>query len=439
MRQSVNSVMLMLLLVLLLAGRDVRSRMYIQSSTEGITELLSLVEKDIPAEDDAAACTISLSRDLTVMQPLLLQPGTDEFVWPQLNNTVVSLANGQSVELFCSHGFRKGSPAGRSKSATITCDGDGRLGYRSEAHNMSHFLCQRPVYHVAERTGAHCYDNGTIVRVGFSVDEVRFAALYEVCFDETNLRTHYTKHRLTPHNDHHQRAVKRPSFLQGEFYGNLKMATLYSFAAQHATLARILSSPARADALLSSKKGLFFARGHLAAKSDFVFGAHQRASFWFMNVAPQWQRFNGFSWQRIETGVKAYVAANDLRLTVYTGTYGVLKLLDGNGDAQEIFLDYDANREPVGKVPAPALFYKVLLDEANDAGLALVGVNNPHATPEEIAADYVVCNDVSDAVRWLRWDRNSVEDGYVYACDVNEFNEVTGHLVLERPVGNLLV
>ena len=52
MRQSVNSV-LMLLLLLLLAGRDVRSRMYIQSSTEGITELLSLVEKDIPAEDDA--------------------------------------------------------------------------------------------------------------------------------------------------------------------------------------------------------------------------------------------------------------------------------------------------------------------------------------------------------------------------------------------------
>uniref|UniRef100_A0A182PEJ3 DNA/RNA non-specific endonuclease/pyrophosphatase/phosphodiesterase domain-containing protein n=1 Tax=Anopheles epiroticus TaxID=199890 RepID=A0A182PEJ3_9DIPT len=390
-------------------------------------------------DKDLTSCTISLHRDLTALQPLLLQPGTDQFLWPQRNSTIIALDGGQSVELFCSHGFRKGSPAGKDKSATITCEDDGMLGYRADQYNISQFLCQRAVYHVAERTGARCHDNGTIVRVGFSVDVDRFAKLYELCFDETTLRTHYVKHQLTPHNDHHQRAVKRPSFLQGGFYDGLKMATLYSFAGQHATLARILSSPARANAVLSSKKGLFFARGHLAAKSDFVFGAHQRASFWFMNVAPQWQRFNGFSWQRIETSVKAYVAANDLRLTVYTGTYGVLKLLDGNGDGQEIYLDFDANRDPPGRVPAPALFYKVLLDEEHDAGLAVVGVNNPYATPEEIASEYVVCEDVSGAVRWLRWDRNTIDDGYVYACDVNEFNRVTGHLVLDRPVGRLLV
>uniref|UniRef100_A0A182JW74 DNA/RNA non-specific endonuclease/pyrophosphatase/phosphodiesterase domain-containing protein n=1 Tax=Anopheles christyi TaxID=43041 RepID=A0A182JW74_9DIPT len=436
MRQSLNSVAILLLL---LGGRDVGSRVYIESSTEGLTELLSpVVEKDSLTDDDGV-CSISLNRDLTAVQPLLLQPGTDQFVWPELNSTTINLASGQSVELFCTHGFRKGSPGGKAKSATVSCTANGRLGYQSGQHNISEFLCQRAVYHVAERTATHCYDNGTIVRVGFSVDVDRFAKLYEVCFDETSLRTHYTKHRLTPHNEHYQRSVKRPSFLQGSFYGDTKMSTLYTFAVQHATLARILSSRARADALLDSKKGLFLARGHLAAKSDFVFGSHQRASFWFMNVAPQWQRFNGFSWQRIETGVKAYVAANDLQLTVYTGTYGVLQLLDGNGDGQPIYLDFDADRDPPGRVPVPALFYKVLLDEENDAGLALIGVNNPHATVEELAADYVVCGDVSGEVRWLRWDRNSIGDGYVYACDVNEFNRVTGHLVLERPVGRLLV
>uniref|UniRef100_A0A182YBL0 DNA/RNA non-specific endonuclease/pyrophosphatase/phosphodiesterase domain-containing protein n=1 Tax=Anopheles stephensi TaxID=30069 RepID=A0A182YBL0_ANOST len=435
MQRSVNLVFT--LLVLLFAGRDVRSRVYIESSTEGLTDLFSLVEKDIPSED--GSCTISLHRDLTAVQPVLLQPGTDQFVWPQLNSTTVALDYGQPVELFCSHGFRKGSPGGKSKSATIICEDDGRLGYQSEQYNMSDFSCQRPVFHVAERTASRCYDNGTIVRVGFSVEADRFARLYEVCFDETHLRTHYVKHRLTPHNAHHQRSVKRPSFLQGAFYGELKMAALYTYAAQHATLTRILGSPARVDALLDNKRGLFFARGHLAAKSDFVFGSHQRASFWFMNVAPQWQRFNGFNWQRIETGLKAYVASNDLRLAVYTGTYGVLKLLDGNGDPQEVFLDFDPNRDPAGRVPAPALFYKVLLDEDNDAGLALIGVNNPHASEEEIAESYVVCKDVAGEVRWLRWDRNTIADGYVYACDVNEFNRVTGHLVLDRPVGGLLV
>ncbi|XP_050081183.1 uncharacterized protein LOC126568709 [Anopheles maculipalpis] len=436
MQQSVNLVFMLLLL--LLVGRDVRSRVYIESSTEGFSDLLSLVEKEIPNDD--SSCTISLHRDLTAVQPLLLQPGTDEFLWPQLNSTTIALDYGQMVELFCSHGFRKGSPVGgKSKLVTLMCEADGRLGYQSEQYNISDFPCQRPVFHVAERTGARCYDNGTIVRVGFSVGADRFVQLYEVCFDETHLRSHYVKHRLTPHNAHHQRSVKRPSFLQGAFYGELKMASLYTYAAQYATLTRILGSTTRADALLDNKKGLFFARGHLAAKSDFVYGSHQRASFWFMNVAPQWQRFNGFSWQRIETGLKAYVASNDLRLTVYTGTYGVLKLLDGNGDPQEVFLDFDPNRDPAGRVPAPALFYKVLIDEEHDAGLALVGVNNPHASEEEIAESYVMCKDVSSEVRWLRWDRNSIADGYVYACDVNEFNQVIGHLVLDRPVGGLLV
>uniref|UniRef100_A0A182N308 DNA/RNA non-specific endonuclease/pyrophosphatase/phosphodiesterase domain-containing protein n=1 Tax=Anopheles dirus TaxID=7168 RepID=A0A182N308_9DIPT len=426
------------LVLVLLVLQGVRSRVQLESAADELTDLITDEKEDISGDD--SVCNISFQRDLTIAQPLLLEPGSDQFVWPLLNSTVVQLEYGQSVELFCSHGFRKGSPVGKAKSAIITCEGDDGLGYQSQgSYNFSDFTCQRPVFHSAERTGGRCFANGTIVRVGFDLGADRFVQLYELCFDESQLRTHYVKHRLTPHNDHHQRAVKRPPFLQGNYYGALKMGSLYSYAKQHATLERILGTAARADALLDSKKGLFFARGHLAAKSDFVFGAHQRASFWLMNVAPQWQRFNGFNWQRIETGVKAYVAAHGLRLTVYTGTHGVLELPDGNGDARPIFLDYDAHREPAGRVPAPALFYKVLLDEDSDAGLALIGVNNPHATPEEIADRYVVCKDVGSEVRWLHWKRESIADGYAYACDVNEFNRVTGHLVLARPIGSLLL
>uniref|UniRef100_A0A182QHN1 DNA/RNA non-specific endonuclease/pyrophosphatase/phosphodiesterase domain-containing protein n=1 Tax=Anopheles farauti TaxID=69004 RepID=A0A182QHN1_9DIPT len=437
MARGVSLVMLLLLVLLLLAERGVRSRVNVESTTDDLTALLFNEEKDISG--DGSVCSISLNRDLTNNQPLLLEPDSDRFVWPQVNSTVIELDYDQSVELFCSHGFHKGSPGGQSQSATITCKGDAGLGYGSKRYSIADFTCQRAVFHSAERTGGFCYDNGTMLRIGFDLGTGRFAQLYEVCFDEVRLRTHYVKHQLTPHNDHHQRAVKRPPFLQGSYYGALKMGGLYSYAKQHATLERILGSRARADALLDNKKGMFFARGHLAAKSDFVYGSHQRASFWLLNVAPQWQRFNGFNWQRIETGVKAYVAANGLRLTVYTGTYGVLELPDGNGDPQPIFLDFDADRDPAGRVPAPALFYKVLLDADNDAGLALIGVNNPHATPEEIAERYVVCRDVSSEVRWLQWKRESIADGYSYACDVNEFNRVTGHLVLEEPVGNLLL
>ncbi|XP_058124824.1 uncharacterized protein LOC131285416 [Anopheles ziemanni] len=426
-------------LLLVAFGRDVGSRIYIENGNDAFTaDPPEFTEKD-DVYSSEPACRISLNRDLNIMQPLLLEPGSERFIWPQLNGTTIALDYGQPVELYCSHGFRKGSPGGSSKSAIVTCAGNDGLGYQTERHNISAFSCQRPVFHVAERTAGRCFGNGTIVRVGFELGQDRFAKLYEVCFDETRLSSHYVKYRLAAHNNHHQRAVKRPSFLQGAFFSDLKVGSLYSFATQHATLERILGSKARADALLDSKKGMFFARGHLAAKSDFVFGSHQRASFWLMNVAPQWQRFNGFNWQRIETGVKSYVADRDLQLTVYTGTYGVLELPDGNGDQREIYLDFDPTRDPPGRVPVPQLFYKVLLDEENQAGLALIGVNNPYVTQEEIAQEYVVCRDVSAEITWLRWRRESVLDGYSYACDVNDFNAVTGHLVIDQPILNLLL
>lgn len=44
----------------------------------------------------------------------------------------------------------------------------------------------------------------------------------------------------------------------------------------------------------------FLARGHLAAKSDFVYATGQRASFYFINAAPQWQPFNAGNWNWLE-------------------------------------------------------------------------------------------------------------------------------------------
>ncbi|ETN62076.1 alkaline nuclease [Anopheles darlingi] len=435
------------LVVLLICGaavlqelfiRGVVSREYIEATTDALEWVLPVSEKKNDGTTDPA-CSISLHRDLTIMQPLLLKPGSSQFVWPRLNSTTVELDYGQPLELFCSHGFRDGSPVGKAKSAIVTCEGNDELGYAAGSYNISHFTCQRPVYHVAERTGGRCYGDSTLIRIGFELAPDRFVQLYEVCFNELQLHSHYVKYNLSPHNGHHQRAVKRPSFLQGGFYRDLKMNSIYTFVKQHATVQRILGTKARADAVLDSKRGLFLSRGHLAAKSDFIFGSHQRASFWLMNVAPQWQRFNALNWQRIETAVKEYITANDLWLTVYTGTYGVLELLDGNGDPQQIFLDYDAARDPPGRIPIPKLFYKVLIDEQTQSGIALIGVNNPHATPEEIAEQYVVCKDVSSAIDWIHWKRDSIPDGYSYACDVNEFNDVTGHLELVQPIGKLLL
>ncbi|XP_062564652.1 uncharacterized protein LOC134227294 [Armigeres subalbatus] len=381
-------------------------------------------------------CKISLGKELNLQQPFFLIPGTETFYTPLPNTTDLLFHMGEQLELFCTRGFANPSVEPGKKTSIITsCDGDDGFIHNGETYNITQLTCKGPVFHEAHRTGNRCFNDASLVKIGFDMGS-RFAKIYEACFDENTLQTYYVKHSLYPWNVKHQSTKRPPSFIQGDFYPSLRVTKLYNIESQRKTFEKILGSPARADALLNNKKDLFLARGHLAAKADFVFGAHQRATFWFINVAPQWQKFNAFNWQRIETGVKDFVARNDLNVTVYTGTYGVLELPDANGDMQQIFLDVDPNNG--GRIPVPKVYYKILHDEQNDAGIVLIGVNNPHATMEEINDNYVFCKDVSDKISWLKWKREFIPGGYSYACDVNEFNAVTNHLPL-KTITNLLI
>ncbi|XP_058833559.1 uncharacterized protein LOC131691289 [Topomyia yanbarensis] len=400
------------------------TRMVIESST---VEFDSFLEEQ---STKTGECKISLKKALNLKQPLYLIPGTDKFYIPTPNTTDLLFRQGEQVELFCTRGFADTE----EKSIITSCDGKNGFVHNDEAHDISQITCKGPLFHVALRTEDRCFNNATLVKVGFEM-EPRFLKMYDVCFDENTLVPYFVKHSLSPWNVKHQ-PTKRPPFIQGDFYPGLKMSKLYSFESQRKNLEKILGSSDRVDAVLDKKKDLFLARGHLAAKADFVFSPHQRATFWFMNVAPQWQKFNGFNWQRIETGVKDFIAHRKTPVTVYTGTYGVLELPDANGDMQKIYMDVDPDNG--GRVPVPKVYYKILHDETNDAGIALIGVNNPHATMEEIKNDYIFCNDVSDRINWLKWKRHYIPGGYSYACDVNEFNNVTKHLQLGK-ISNLLV
>jgi hypothetical protein len=96
---------------------------------------------------------------------------------------------------------------------------------------------------------------------------------------------------------------------------------------------------------------------------------------------------------------------------------------DTEGVAREIFLDVDNK-----KVPVPKIFYKMLIDRTNDAGIVLVGVNNPHVSMREINRDYTFCEDVSDEITYIKWRRKDIRRGFSYACSVNDFLESVPHL-----------
>lgn len=72
---------------------------------------------------------------------------------------------------------------------------------------------------------------------------------------------------------------------------------MYTQVEQRRTIAQFVGQTL-ADRYVTSHQ--FLARGHLAAKSDYVFATGQRASFYFINAAPQWQPFNAGNWNSLE-------------------------------------------------------------------------------------------------------------------------------------------
>jgi hypothetical protein len=110
----------------------------------------------------------------------------------------------------------------------------------------------------------------------------------------------------------------------------------------------------------------------------------------------------------------------------------VIELSDENGVEREIYLDIDNK-----KIPVPKIFYKILIDESQQAGVVLIGVNNPHVTMEEINRDYVFCNDVSHKIKYIKWRLNDIRRGFSYACEVGEFLRKIPHVKLN--VHSLLV
>uniref|UniRef100_A0A182JWX9 DNA/RNA non-specific endonuclease/pyrophosphatase/phosphodiesterase domain-containing protein n=1 Tax=Anopheles christyi TaxID=43041 RepID=A0A182JWX9_9DIPT len=382
----------------------------------------------------ATGCSLRLATaELPQPQPLFLIPGTEQFRYPTSSSGFLTLDAGESLELACQNGF---SLFPSETSIRVTCVIDDQFNYDSKMYSFIEFGCTANWRSVARRTANRCFNDATIVEIGFELG-ARFPKILDVCHDEVTYDNHYLVHEFTPANAGFQTGVPRPGWIQGNFYPGVTVNTLYTVNMQRETIATILDSQPRADELVqTTNNGIYMARGHIAARADFVYATQQNATFWFLNAAPQWQNFNAGNWERIESSVKSFVAARNIHVRVYGGTYGVQTQADGNGDHREIFLDFDPNGRT--RLRAPKVYYKILHNEAQNSGIVLIGVNNVHISMEEIQRDYIFCTDVSSRIGWINWDRENLSRGYSYACEVNEFNRVTGHLP-QLNVASLLI
>ncbi|KAH8270532.1 hypothetical protein KR018_011219 [Drosophila ironensis] len=382
-------------------------------------------------EDDM--CSFKVNGDLKDPAPLFVvrsDLGYARYLEPD-HEGLVQLNHGEALEFHCIKSFT--GPLTGYTYVNATCWQQQSFLAMGTLFQLQDFVCSSWPTYTARRTNRTCNGGTDLLEVGFQLSSDPaafddFLQTYDVCHDEVAEVTRYVHHVLYPGSAQYQRSVSRPTFIPGDFYGGKDVNKMYTQVQQNITVTAILGMDA--SRFFDISANVYLARGHMAAKTDFVFGAAQQASFFFVNVAPQWQTFNAGNWERIEDSVRKFVADENLTVDCYTGTWGVSTLPDVNGIARELYLDFDENNN--GLVPVPKLYFRVVVDRKSRKGIVLIGVNNPHADIEQVEREYVICQDIGDQVTWISWTKEDLKKGYSYACTVKDFTAVVKDLPLEN-------
>jgi hypothetical protein len=293
-------------------------------------------------------------------QPLLLIPGGSKdgngFFLPQGADGNVTVAAGGTMLLACPGDKNRFNNTNLgTRTAVATCKSGTIFYVNSVSYTFSDFACKIYPVHVARASGNTCYD-GTKrhIEIGFDV-ESDFYRLLDICFDDILRTTLYAKATIVSGIAGYQKVFPRTNFTQDTFFPMMSVENLYNRTTQRKTIRDILHSPKLDYKYIARKSNFYLARGHLSAKDDFVYGSQQRATFHSVNVAPQWQTFNGGNWYALEDSVRKYANTSKHNLDVYTVTYGILTFPDVNGTETELYLHVDSNNNKA--IPVPKLFW----------------------------------------------------------------------------------
>ena len=173
----------------------------------------------------------------------------------------------------------------------------------------------------------------------------------------------------------------------------------------------------------------------MTPKADFSYEHEQFATCSFVNVNPQFQKFNSANWGELENDVRDYsrMLKKDLKIT--TGSAEILQLPGRDNKLHSIYI---AEENGVEKVPVPLYYWKVLEVDSNTK-LAFIGLNFPSKNskdfknfakttafrlcPVDRCSESPFSAILSDK---LLQNRRSIDDGFIGCCSYEEFKEASG-------------
>jgi len=262
----------------------------------------------------------------------------------------------------------------------------------------------------------------TRVSIGWNISGI-FHEQIGLCVDETMFATLWTNHTIHGANiafrdiDSGRPAFRADTSKNHRFFpwtSSSKLNYFYSKNYQQSQMKMNLKTNNQIDGqkiIETSSSGVhYFAKGHLSPDAAFVTNTLQDATYYFANVAPQFQSFNNGNWKALEYNTRDLASKLGRDLNVMTGTHDILEYPNSDNILTPIFL-YNSSY-----VPAPKYYWKVVRDPQTDTAAAFIGLNDPHAK----TAPRDLCSNKCPEMAWVDWNVSDLSAGYMYCCSVQQ-------------------
>lgn len=295
-----------------------------------------------------------------------------------------------------------------SRQSKITCLSGVSFNIDGSTQNSKDLQCQNTMTGQSEITSDSCWlGTGKMQRIGFSTASlsIGFITYIDLCYNWATGSVRYTRHIIPGRAiDYSATESERPTFKSVNTAAHVSPATSYSQESQLERLTDLLGSQEQASKFIYINS--FFARGHLTPAADGIFRSWQYATFFYTNVAPQFQSVNAANWVRVENAARKKASASQADLLIFTGNEGILTLPHEDGREIPISLE-------VGGIEVPKWFWKIIKNQSTNEGIALITLNNPFATSVES-----LCPDICGSFGWDNTNFGDYKKGYTYCCSV---------------------
>lgn len=173
----------------------------------------------------------------------------------------------------------------------------------------------------------------------------------------------------------------------------------------------------------------FLSRGHMTPDADFIYTTGQFATYFFVNVAPQFQDINAGNWLKVEVMARNLSAQYNTNMLIYTGSYQQLELLSGEGYMVPLSME-DNNQ-----IEVPKWLWKVMIDETSDSGIVMITLNNPFAKKSDVVE---FCTNVCRRAGFNNNQFDRMNKGYTFCCEIEDFKRSINVLPAGVGATNLL-